>query len=114
MSNRLPPGYEVLEPFVDYWAVAGTAERARRRDESTPAQRQAFFETAKGLVPQALEQLDAKGLDGLDSRERCLMNLLTSFAHVTLAVEMLGDAEPRHAQFRREMRITRSPADAWD
>ena len=112
MSNQLPTGYEVLEPFVDYWAVPGTAARAACRDNSTPAQRNAFYETAKGLVPQALEQLDAKGLGGLDAQEQRLLDLLCSFAHVTLAVEMLADAEPRHAQFRKEMRITRSPADA--
>jgi hypothetical protein len=112
MSNQLPAGYEVLEPFADYWAVAGTANRGRCRDNSTPAQRKAFYETAKGLVPQALEQLDAKGMDALDDKERRLLDLLCSLAHVTLAVEMLGDAEPRHAQFRQEMRITRSPADA--
>lgn len=112
MSNRLPTGYEVLEPFVDQWAVAGTANRARCRDESTPAQRNAFFETTKALVPQALSQLDAKPLAEHDAQERCLMDLLMSFAHVTHAVEMLGDGESRHAQFRKEMRITRSPADA--
>lgn len=112
MSNQLPAGYEVLEPFVEQWAVAGTANRARCRDESTPAQRKAFYETAKGLAPQALEQLDAKGMSALDDSERRLLDLLCSFAHVTLAVEMLGDAEPRHARFRQEMRITRSPADA--
>jgi len=112
MSNLLPAGYDVLEPFVAQWAVSGTATRARCRDESTPAQRTAFYEIAKGLVPQALEQLDAKGLAALDDKEQRLLDLLCSFAHVTLAVEMLGDAEPRHAQFRKEMRITRSPADA--
>ena len=110
MSDKLPAGYEVLEPFVEQWAVAGTAERGRRRDESTEAQRIAFYEIAKGLVPGALEALDAKGMAALDEKEQRLLDLLCSFAHVTLAVEMLGDAEPRHAQFRREMRITRSPA----
>jgi hypothetical protein len=29
-----------------------------------------------------------------------------------MAVETLGKAEPRHAEFRKVMRITRSPADA--
>lgn len=110
MSQQLPAGYEVLEPFVEYWAVPGTARRADCRDHSTPAQRKAFYETAKGLVPQALQQLDAKGMDGLDAKDERLLDLLCSFAHVTLAVEMLGDAEPRHAMFRKEMRITRSPA----
>lgn len=112
MSHLLPAGYETLEPFVEYWAVDGTAARDRRRGDSTEAQRQAFFETAKGLVPGALAQLDAKPLAALDTSEQRLMNLMLSFAHVAMAVEMLGDAEPRHARFREAMRITRSPADA--
>lgn len=112
MSDLLPAGYEELESFAAFWAVEGTANRDRRRTESTPEQRAAFFEAAKGLVPQALERLDKKPLKELDERERRLLNLLLSFAHVTMAVEMLDKAEPRHAEFRKVMRITRSPADA--
>ena len=111
MSELLPAGYESLEPFVAYWAVEGTANRDRRRGDSTPRQRQAFFEAARGLVPRALQELDRKPLRQHDEREHRLMNLLLSFAHVTMAVEMLGDAEARHAEFRKVMPITHSPAD---
>lgn len=111
MSNLLPPGYEELESFVPFWAVEGTADRDRRRGESTAEQRAAFFDAAKGLVSHALEQLDKKPLKQLDEREQRLLNLLLSFAHVTMAVEMLDKMEPRHAEFRKVMRITRSPAD---
>lgn len=112
MSKKLPEGFEALEYFVDRWAVEGTAERDRRRGESTEDECIAFYEATKGLVPQALELLDRKPLPELNERENRLLNLLLSFAHVTLAVEMLGKAEPRHAKFREVMRITRSPADA--
>jgi hypothetical protein len=111
MSNKLPQGYESLEPFVDFWAVHGTFNRDARRGESTAEQRNAFFEAAKPLVPQALAQLDQKPLKSFDEKEERLMNLLLSFAHVTMAVEMLGDAEPRHARFRKVMPFRRSPAD---
>jgi len=40
------------------------------------------------------------------------MNLLLSLAHVSLAVELQKDAETVHADFRRFMRITRTPAGA--
>lgn len=43
MSHQLPAGFEVLEPFVEYWAVPGTAARDRKRGASTPAQRKAFY-----------------------------------------------------------------------
>jgi hypothetical protein len=112
MTGLLPAGYETLEPFVQDWAIEGTAARDRRRGDSTEAQRQAFFAAAKDLVPGALARLDAKPLGAFDESERRLMNLMLSFAHVAMAVEMLGEAEPRHAAFRKVMQITRSPADA--
>lgn len=111
MSTLLPAGYETLEPFVEFWAVTGSANRDARRGASTPAQREAFYEATKGLVPQALAELDATPLAGHSPAQQRLMNLLLSFAHVTLAVEMLAEAEARHAMFRKVMPITRSPAD---
>lgn len=112
MSKQLPEGFEALEYFVGRWAVDGTANRDRRRGDSTEDERVAFFEAMKPLLPKALELLDRKGLDQFDESEQRLMNMTLSFAHVTMAVEMLGKAEPRHARFRQEMKITRSPADA--
>lgn len=112
MTNLLPAGFETLEPFADYWAVDGTINRDARRGDSTAEQREAFYEATKGLLPQALAQLDQKPLSEFDDREQRLMNLVLSFAHVTLAVEMLGKAEPRHAMFRKVVPIRRSTAGA--
>ncbi|MDE2403908.1 MAG: hypothetical protein KGM17_04215 [Sphingomonadales bacterium] len=114
MKQQLPAGYEALEYFVDRWAIKGTANRCRRRGEASPEERVAFFEAVKPILPRALEELDAKPLDQLDDREERLLDLLLSFAHVTHAVEMLGDAEPRHARFRLEMPFNRSSADQWN
>lgn len=111
MTSLLPDGYEALEPFVDDWAIAGTANRAQRRTTSTESERVAFFEVAKGFVIPALDQLDRKPLDQFDAREKRLMDLMLSFAHVALAVEIQGDDEARHARFRQFMKITKSPAD---
>lgn len=112
MSGLLPAGFEALEPFVGQWSVVGTSARDLARGASTAEEREAFYAAASPLVPQALELLDAKPLDRHDEAEQRLMNLLLSLAHVTLAVEMMGKVEPRHAEFRKVMRITRSPADA--
>jgi len=112
MSDLLPAGYEALEPFVEQWCLEGTRERDIARGAATPEQREAFYEAGKGLVPQALELLDRKPVSELDGAERRLLNLLLSLAHVTLAVEMLGDGEAWHTRFRKDMRITRTPQDA--
>lgn len=112
MSNQqLPDGYEVLEPFVDYWAVHGTAARDAKRTASTEAQRKAFYQIAKDHVPRALAELDQTPLSQLDAKQSALMNLLLSFAHVVNAVELLGAGEAKHAQFRAAMPFQTSTAD---
>ncbi len=111
MELKLPEGFATLEPFVHRWAVAGTANRAALRTNSTAAQRQAFFDAAKDLAVPGLDLLDQKSFDQFDASEQRLMNLLLAFTHVAHAIEVQGDDEPRHAACREHMRITRSPAD---
>ncbi len=112
MSNsQLPAGFEALETFVDGWALAGAANRARRRIESSYSERDAFYAAAKDLLTPALTLLDAKPLGQLDDSEKRLMNLMLSFAHVALAVEIQGDDEAKHSQQRKFMIITRACSD---
>ncbi len=109
--SLLPPGFEALEPFVEPWAVAGTANRAHRRLVSRETDRVAFFTAAKHLLAEALTYLDTKPLEQFDEKEQRLMNLMLSLCHVSLAVEMQRDDEEKHARARRHMKITRSAAD---
>lgn len=112
MTPLLPEGFAELEPFVSRWAVAGANNRSRRRDESAEAERQTFYAAAFAALPRALAYLDERPLDAHDEREQRLMQLMLSLAHVALAVEAQGDAEPTHAAARRHLPITRAPADA--
>jgi hypothetical protein len=111
-ASLLPPGFERLSPFVASWSIAGTARRAQRRIESSEAERAAFYAAAKDVVPAALAHLDQKPLAQLDARETRLMDLVLSFAHVALAVEVQGDAEASHSERRKHFTITRASADA--
>jgi len=111
-SALLPPGFEPLLPYVEAWSLAGAARRAQRRIESDETERAAFYAAAKDLVPAAIAHLDRKPLAQLDASETRLMNLVLSFAHVALAVEVQGDAEARHSEFRSHFTITRASADS--
>lgn len=111
MAQSLPAGFETLEPFVERFAISGTANRAQRRSDSTAEERAAFHAAAKDLVAPALDLLDKKPLASLDEKERRLLDMALTFAHIALAVEVQGPDEERHASLRRYMRITRSPAD---
>ena len=111
IEPSLPAGFESLEPFVPAWALEGANNRARARLASREADRVTFFEAVKPLLARALAYLDEKRLEQFDDKERRLMLLLLSFAHVTLAVEIQRDHEPRHALGARCLTITRAPAD---
>ena len=110
-SSLLPEGFEQLEPFVETWSLSGAANRARRRLDSTEEERVTFFNVACELAGPALDLLDSKPLDKLDEREKCLMNLMLTLAHVSLAVEIQGEDEPKHAENARHVRITRAVSD---
>lgn len=109
--QSLPSGFETLAPFVETWAATTTAARAQRRTDSTPTERQAFFEAAAPLLEPAMAYLDARRLADLDAGERQLLNLMMSLSHVQMAVEIHREMEPQHAAFREAMAITRSATD---
>lgn len=109
--SLLPEGYEALEPFAADWSLPTAAERAAKRGDATPEQRKAFYDAALPLAGAALAALDAKPLEALSEKEQRLLNLLLTFAHVSLAVEIQGEAEALHAFWRSRMQITRAPAD---
>jgi len=110
-AAQLPPGFDALETFAGQWAVAGTAGRADARNESTPEERQAFYDAASPLLGPALELLDSKPVGEHDAAESRLMNMMLSLAHVALAVETQREAETTHVLSRRAMTITQSSAD---
>ena len=112
MANSLPAGFESLESFVARFAIAGTANRAQLRSDTSPEERQAFFDAAKDLIAPALDLLDTKQLGALSAGEQQLMNLTLAFAHIAVAIEIQGPDEAKHAKLRAHMKIVRSTADA--
>ena len=110
-APSLPAAFSALEPFVETWALEGSARRAAKRSESSPEQREAFFAAASPLLDAALEHLDARSLNALARAEQRLMNLMLSLGHVALAVEIQGPDEMKSAPWRDRMRIDRSTAD---
>lgn len=111
LHAQLPAGFEALIPYVADWAIDGADNRHRRRIESSKPEREAFFAAIKGLVPAALEYLDRTSLSALDAAEKRLLNLLLTFAHIALAVEVQADHEARHAIGASRITISRATAD---
>lgn len=112
VNSQLPEGFQSLEPFVEGWALEGSAARAARRGAASPEERAAFHAAASGELVRALDHLDARGFAGFDAADQRLMNLMLGLGHAALTVEQQKDAEPRHAADRTHLRITRTPAGA--
>lgn len=110
-DHSLPEGFAALEPFVADWAIKGAHNRLQRRLDSDENERVRFFAAGKDLVPKALALLDGKPFDQFDAREQRLMDLVLSLAHVSLAVEIQRDDEPRHAEAARFMTIVKATSD---
>lgn len=111
VTLQLPAGFEALEPFVDAWAIHGSANRMQKRLDSSMDDMKRFFEAAFPLAESALAYLDQKPVKELDAPEQNLMNMILSLAHVSLAVEVQGPDEPHHAKWARFIRITQAVAD---
>lgn len=108
---RLPPDFEALERFVAGWAIDKANDRARRRLHSSESERAAFYLAASARLDDALALLDRKPLAEHDDTERCLMSLMLTLAHVSLAVEVQKEQEAEHAIGRQHMVILRATAD---
>jgi hypothetical protein len=109
--SGLPAGFDTLEPYVADWARPTTADRDAARTELGTEARQAFYEAAKDLLEPALSYLDATPLVDHSPAQTNLMNLMLSFAHVSLAIEVQGPDEAKHTVNRQQLIITKSPAD---
>lgn len=98
----LPSGFELLEPYIELWAIEGAVNEQERIY---------FYSAAKDLVAAALTHLDQKPLEILDDNEQRLMNLVLSFVHVAQAVEVQEGNQAAHVKLREALPITQASAD---
>ena len=110
----LPEPFADLQAFARRWAMPGLAAREAARGATTGEEREAFYAAIKDRVTAILDYLDAKPVARLDAGESALLNLVLSYIHVSLAVEVQGRTEPFHASMRQHMRITHAPAEPWN
>ena len=106
----LPAAFADLESFVSIWALPGTDARFRKRLDSTPEERLAFYRAMAPRGGAALEYLDSRqwNPDTMSEPDRALMRLMLSLAEVSLTEEVNGQAvEAIHAQSNRLMNFSR-------
>src|SRR3546814_13883510 len=89
-QNMLPEGFEALEPFQAYWGVPDTQTRRERREASTMAEINAFYDVILPLDPAAMKNLEGFAHDAMPPAEARRFELVLALAHASMATEMHG------------------------
>lgn len=105
MNDRLPPGFESLEPFVERWAKDTFTERMRARCEADIVEIRAFYDAMLPLAPLAIEQIDRAPMTGLADDTGTLAKLVLALAQAAIAVEMHGAPRAPGTPYPNSLRI---------
>ena len=89
-TNRLPAGFESVECLVAEWVLADSNARAAKRQASTMAELQEFYDAMLPIARPAIEYLRAHTLEDLPPEGECLLKLMLSLAEISTAIEWYG------------------------
>lgn len=109
--SALPEGFADLEGFVGDFARDTAFARDAVRGSTPLGRRQEFHAALAPRLRAVLERLDAVPLAEHDLRERTLMQLALTYAHIAQSIEVQGPDEDKHTRARARLPITRAPAD---
>jgi hypothetical protein len=84
----LPEAFADLEPFASTWCLPTEPERWARRLASTMADMQAFYDACFPRGEAAIEHCDRFDLEDLPPDVERLLQLLSSLALVSYAIEV--------------------------
>ncbi|WP_155632727.1 hypothetical protein [Burkholderia cepacia] len=96
-SQRLPKGFESLEPFLARWNAPTSHARWINRAATPYEEIVAFYEAMSARAEEATVHLEQFPLDDMPVAERNLFRLLLAMCHAAIAVEMHEAPGIRHA-----------------
>jgi hypothetical protein len=108
MSIHFPAEFSDLEQYAD-WALLGSAERNRKRLESSMEKIDAFYNAVFPRLERLLSYLDQFSLEEMPQDALRLMYLALSLAEVSIAVELFhepkvtGGCDPARFVVLREL-----------
>jgi len=86
MANPLPPGFEALEPYLD-WALASEPERYAKRLASTMEELQSLYDAGMPLLEDIMAYLEKLPLDDLPEDATHLLHIGYSLINVAFPIE---------------------------
>lgn len=104
-ERTLPPGFEDLEPFAIYWAVAGQNERRYQRCDTTFEEVKRFYDAMQPRADAAMNYLADFPLREMPGPEARLMRMVLSLAQASMAIEIQGGARVPNAPWPDTVKI---------
>lgn len=95
MTHTLPPGFEDLEPFLD-WALPTEAERNAKRWAATMDESRRFYDAMIARGGAALEYLGQFDLADIAGPDATLLDMCLALAEVSATVEMYENPQPKY------------------
>jgi hypothetical protein len=93
MTALLPPEFSELEPLAPIWCLATETERFERRQASSMAELQRFYDAFFPRLEEAIECCNRHSLDDMPEEVERLLQLVYSLVMVAMAVEIF--AQPK-------------------
>ncbi|MGQ0700621.1 MAG: hypothetical protein ACT4PZ_20565 [Panacagrimonas sp.] len=108
-QTSLPPGYEELEPFVEYWAGATNDIRWDRRSRAAMLEIRRYYDAMLPRADEALSYLEQFPLGDMPADATRLLRLLLSLPHAAMAVEFHRQPRAASSPFPHGMHIQPGP-----
>jgi hypothetical protein len=104
-SNRLPAGFEDLEPFLENWSAPTSHERWINRAATPYPEVVKFYDAMFARAEEATVYLEQFQLNEMPEPAQNLFRLLLALCHASVAVEMHQASGIRHAPPKHALQI---------
>ncbi len=111
MTGRqlLPAAFAELECFVAHWAGKTTDDRVHARSSSSLAEIRTFYDAMVPRLEEAIEHIDAIGLNALPPDSANLARLVLGLGQASISVEIHDAAIKPGTTFPHGIKVSRGP-----
>lgn len=103
--DRLPEGFEELEPFLAHWSASTSHERWINRAAMPYPEIVRFYDAIFARAEEATAYLEQFPLNEMPRPAQNLFQLLLAMCHAAVAVEMHEAPSIRHAPAQHALQI---------
>jgi hypothetical protein len=104
-DQRLPAGFEELEPFVAFWAGKTSQARMNARCSSSMEDIQRFYNAMTPRTEEALCYIEQFPIDAIPEDANRLLCLVLALAQAHISVEVHGTARAPNTPWPNAIRI---------